>query len=325
VLEFRQVLGTAYGAPDAGPLAAYHRILRGYLNGDWAGIPAAVRALELSSSPHTPVLHAGRLLAAEVYAALGDLERGAEWLARAGDHSPFPALHAWMAMGIASRANEWERARQVGWAAHEKIPEAGWVGISWLLSRQVLVEWRSGDHNNLPHLHAEVKRWHALVGGAGLRGVELTAQAGAEHDYAIALQAVEILRVHGNRGELMLACMIAAALADDPRPWYHEAYQVAKRVGSKVQGALIMASMRDSGVQPPRDLATPSALTGIELRIVDLVCEGLTNRQFAGRLRVSEKTVENNLTRLFAKTGCRSGVDLTLASMDGRLRLSGAR
>ncbi|MBP2321995.1 DNA-binding CsgD family transcriptional regulator [Kibdelosporangium banguiense] len=39
---------------------------------------------------------------------------------------------------------------------------------------------------------------------------------------------------------------------------------------------------------------------------------------------MSEKTVENNLTRLFARTGCRSRLDLTLACMQGRLRLSSA-
>jgi DNA-binding NarL/FixJ family response regulator len=36
-------------------------------------------------------------------------------------------------------------------------------------------------------------------------------------------------------------------------------------------------------------------------------------------LRVSEKTVENRLTRLFARTGCRSRVELATASLEGRL------
>ncbi|MCT9075170.1 helix-turn-helix transcriptional regulator [Streptomyces fulvoviolaceus] len=63
----------------------------------------------------------------------------------------------------------------------------------------------------------------------------------------------------------------------------------------------------------------PAALSGLEGRITALVGRGLTNRQIARELQVSEKTVENNLTQVFAKTGCRSRLDLALAAMEGRL------
>ncbi|MER5220538.1 helix-turn-helix domain-containing protein [Streptomyces flaveus] len=49
-----------------------------------------------------------------------------------------------------------------------------------------------------------------------------------------------------------------------------------------------------------------------------MVGRGLTDRQIARELQVSEKTVENNLTQVFAKTGCRSRLDLALAVMEGR-------
>ncbi|WP_078491784.1 helix-turn-helix domain-containing protein [Streptomyces yerevanensis] len=49
-----------------------------------------------------------------------------------------------------------------------------------------------------------------------------------------------------------------------------------------------------------------------------MVGRGLTNRQIARELQVSEQTVENNLTQVFAKTGCRSRLDLALAVMEGR-------
>ena len=39
-------------------------------------------------------------------------------------------------------------------------------------------------------------------------------------------------------------------------------------------------------------------------------------------MQASEKTVENQLTRLFAKTGCRSRLDLATASLEGRLAVA---
>jgi DNA-binding CsgD family transcriptional regulator len=54
----------------------------------------------------------------------------------------------------------------------------------------------------------------------------------------------------------------------------------------------------------------PSALTPTEQRIADLVGEGKTNREVAGALFVSVKTVEANLTRIFHKLGIRSRAEL---------------
>jgi DNA-binding NarL/FixJ family response regulator len=60
-------------------------------------------------------------------------------------------------------------------------------------------------------------------------------------------------------------------------------------------------------------------LSATELRIIELIRNGQTNRQIAAALWVSEKTVENHLTRLFARTGRRSRLDLAVASLEDRL------
>nr|WP_177191324.1 response regulator transcription factor [Flavimobilis marinus] len=44
-------------------------------------------------------------------------------------------------------------------------------------------------------------------------------------------------------------------------------------------------------------------LTPSELRVVDLIAEGLSNREIAERLSVAEKTVKNHITSLLAKMG----------------------
>jgi two-component system response regulator DevR len=53
----------------------------------------------------------------------------------------------------------------------------------------------------------------------------------------------------------------------------------------------------------PREPAELSLLTDQERRILNLVAEGLTNRQIADRLHLAEKTVKNYVSSLLAKLG----------------------
>ena len=55
---------------------------------------------------------------------------------------------------------------------------------------------------------------------------------------------------------------------------------------------------RRAGHEDPTENLTPS-----ELRVLDLIGEGLSNRQLAERLGVAEKTIKNHITSLLAKMG----------------------
>jgi DNA-binding NarL/FixJ family response regulator len=46
-----------------------------------------------------------------------------------------------------------------------------------------------------------------------------------------------------------------------------------------------------------------AALTGQEKRVLELIGEGLTNRQIAERIFLAEKTAKNYVSSLFAKLG----------------------
>lgn len=54
------------------------------------------------------------------------------------------------------------------------------------------------------------------------------------------------------------------------------------------------------GVEQPRELAS---LTDQERRILELIAEGLTNREIANRMFLAEKTVKNYVSSLLAKLG----------------------
>ena len=55
--------------------------------------------------------------------------------------------------------------------------------------------------------------------------------------------------------------------------------------------------------QPPAEDARLASLTYQERRILDLIAEGLTNRQIGERMHLAEKTVKNYVTHVLAKLG----------------------
>src|SRR5258708_3190316 len=64
-------------------------------------------------------------------------------------------------------------------------------------------------------------------------------------------------------------------------------------------GRKVMGGMRDEGGR----VGPLAALTAEERRILELIGEGLTNRQIGERMFLAEKTVKNYVSALFAKLG----------------------
>lgn len=70
---------------------------------------------------------------------------------------------------------------------------------------------------------------------------------------------------------------------------------------------------------PGRRGSGGSLLTPRERELAGLVRTGRTNRQIAEAMHLSVKSVEAYLTRVYAKTGCASRLELALALAEGRL------
>lgn len=78
--------------------------------------------------------------------------------------------------------------------------------------------------------------------------------------------------------------------------------------GGVVVGRGVAGGVRRRWAEPPPDparMAFPD-LTDREREVLGLVAEGLTNAAIARRLHLSEKTVRNNVSVVFAKLGVRS-------------------
>jgi len=61
------------------------------------------------------------------------------------------------------------------------------------------------------------------------------------------------------------------------------------------------------------------SLTQRELEILRLICEGLNSMEIAGKLFLSERTVENHRANLLDKTGCRNSLSLALFAFRNNL------
>jgi two-component system response regulator DevR len=67
--------------------------------------------------------------------------------------------------------------------------------------------------------------------------------------------------------------------------------------------ARLMSSLRHQDEPASPQDETLAALTPREREILELIGEGLTNRQIGNRLFLSEKTVKNHISRMLAKLG----------------------
>ncbi|WP_394617300.1 AAA family ATPase [Lentzea sp. JNUCC 0626] len=320
---FRLFAGSTYREPVSGPLALFGHLVRSFVAGDWDDIPSTARQFEVTSPVATRLHSIARLVVAEVCSARGDFGRARNWLARAAVERPFPALLCWVELGIHYRSDDARRAIELGWATYDEIAgqadRANCVGLKSFLVRLSYLESSFGSQESLQATGREARRWYARHGGAGLRGCALAVCSLVERDHAAAVQAVELARAHGNTPELMRALITVGLVSDEPQPWFVEAYGIARRLGESWMRMSVKSTMRDIGISVPINRASRESLTDNELQIISLIKKGLTNRQIAAEIRVSEKTVENNLTRLFAKTGCRSRLGLAKASIEGRV------
>jgi DNA-binding CsgD family transcriptional regulator len=86
----------------------------------------------------------------------------------------------------------------------------------------------------------------------------------------------------------------------------HEALAEFERLGASLWADRVRSELARIAGRAP----TSCGLTPVEERVAALVAEGRTNREVAATLYLSERTVEGHLTRVYAKLGVRSRVEL---------------
>jgi DNA-binding NarL/FixJ family response regulator len=136
-------------------------------------------------------------------------------------------------------------------------------------------------------------------------GVTATARIRAEHPGT----QIVVLTTYAEDADI-LAALRAGALGyltkDAGRAQIAAAVRAAASGQSvldpQVQQRLLAAA---SGAAPAAEGGLPDGLTAREGDVLRLIAAGLSNREIAAKLYVSEATVKSHINRLFAKTGVR--------------------
>ncbi|MBV9952611.1 MAG: helix-turn-helix transcriptional regulator [Acidimicrobiia bacterium] len=105
------------------------------------------------------------------------------------------------------------------------------------------------------------------------------------------------------------------------RSWFERAADGYLACGANRDSARIRARLRDMGVRSghwsrdARPVSGWESLTDTERTVAELVAEGLTNQQVAGRMYLSRHTVDFHLRHVFRKLGIESRVMLARVAL----------
>ena len=153
----------------------------------------------------------------------------------------------------------------------------------------------------------------------------LARKGGAEITLGIALrahgdlaEAVSVLEATPARYELALALaghgasLRRSGQRTQAREPLRRALDLAERTGAAGLAAEVKRELLAAGARPRRAaLVGPDALTAGERRVAALAAEGLSNRQIAEHLFITQATVETHLRHAFRKLGITSRADLS--------------
>jgi DNA-binding CsgD family transcriptional regulator/tetratricopeptide (TPR) repeat protein len=209
--------------------------------------------------------------------------------ARRGDPGGWDALdEAW---AMAERTGELPRLGQVAAAR----AEAAWLeGDGDRVAEASEGALRLAIERQSEGLISELETWRRRAGlgepafaGEGERAADLWRDLGCPYEAALALADEDL---------------------DEP---LRQAFDALRRLGAQPACAIVGRRLRERGVSVPRGprAATrenPANLTPRELQVLAFVAEGLRNSDVAGRLFLSEKTVDHHVSAILRKMGVRT-------------------
>ncbi|MBU2663858.1 helix-turn-helix transcriptional regulator [Actinoplanes bogorensis] len=292
---FEAVLGERYHCPEGSLPAAYRRVLRGFTGGDFEAARTAAREVELTGSGVTPVHQLARVWAVEMGRMTGT---GGERPDNGGPADP--ALVAWASCGPVELGAA-DLASVL--TAYGKIASPSRRGRARLVPRLAQLAVRSGATETAQRLLDEVDDPEA----------RLLTRAAVLGDPAAAAKAVALARDRDDRPALLTALMVAGS------DHLVEAYGIARDLGAAPLQAWVASALRKHGLSVPAARSASDGFSPVEQRMLRMISAGRTNRQIGRRERLSEKTVEEHVSRLLARTGCRSRVQLATAVLAGRV------
>jgi DNA-binding CsgD family transcriptional regulator len=215
----------------------------------------------------------------------------------------------WRGLGIANPAvASWRTAAAAAHTALGHPQEAAELAAGQLaLARQV----------GTPTTLGAALRAHAAAADAGHAGDPgRSGRSGQSVEESLA-EAVSLLETTPARYELALALTDLGAFRRrsgrraDARVPLRRALDLAQRTGAAPLAERARRELLAAGARPRRTALTgPDALTSAERRVAGLAADGMSNRQIAQHLFITQPTVETHLRHAFQKLGIASRADL---------------
>ena len=177
-------------------------------------------------------------------------------------------------------------------------------------AEELLAAWeQAGERFDRPRIHATASRCRALHRGRARRSRRRARSTprprfGTTTVFRVPLERARTLIVLGSIQRRVKQRAAARASLE-------EALASLEAIGARLWAERARAELGRIGGR-----ARSGGLTPTEERVADLVAEGRSNKEVAEALFVSVRTVEANLTRIYAKLGIRSRTEL--ASRRGR-------
>jgi class 3 adenylate cyclase/DNA-binding CsgD family transcriptional regulator len=261
----------------------------------------------------------------------GDLDAASELVERT---PPVTWDDGWVLVGVARIGRAVVRqARGELDAAIDDLVEVGEV-VGERFRNPIAIRWRAplalmlaarGDRDRALALAREDLERAELFEGPVAIGVAKVAcgvATGGEDGVALLREAVSVLagteaRLEHARALVELGALLrrSGARAEAREP-LGEALDRATRCGAVRTAARAREELVASGARPRRDRAAlrgPEALTAGERRVAKLAAAGLTNREIAEQLFVTQSAVQWHLRGCFRKLGIASRSDLSTA------------
>jgi DNA-binding CsgD family transcriptional regulator len=174
-------------------------------------------------------------------------------------------------------------------------------GGPWIVGELACWRWRAGSSDDVPAGAAEP--YACSIRGDWRRARRLWTEVGCPYEAALAL-----------------------ADADDEDA-LRRALDELQELGAQPAMAIVTRRLRERGVRglPRGPRATtrenPAGLTARELEVLALVAQALRNAEIAGRLVLSERTVDHHVAAILRKLGVRDRAEATAEAI--RLGVAG--
>lgn len=209
-----------------------------------------------------------------------------------------------------------------GERAEASAPGGSVWKLAEVLALVVDIHLAAGRIEQAREATAELESLADRTGWLECRVPALRARALVDLDVEVARAYRDVAAAESWELERAHALLVLGELDDDPARHLTEAYRAFDAFGAAPWRRRAAAGLRARGRTVPRRTAqTASALTETELQLVRLVRDGLSNRQIAAAMHYSRKTIEVYLSRVYAKTGCASRLELIRAVDTGALRV----